>query len=91
MALRHASVVLVIGLATLLNACASQGLMRQDVPTTQVSGVNLQPDDFRTGGIVFITPSSITGQEEDKQALALAFTAVLLKARPDLRIGNSTA
>ena len=38
--------------------------------------------------MAFITPSSITGQEEDKQALALAFTGVLQQVRPDLRVVN---
>ena len=83
------SVLLAIGLAMLLNACASpqfQTKTKQNIPTTQVLAINLQSDDFGTGGIAFITPSSVTGQEEDKQALALAFTEVLLKARPDLHV-----
>jgi hypothetical protein len=79
----------VIGLALLLNACANQQLQtktQQNIPTTQVLTIDLQSEDLRKGGIAFITPSSITGQEEDKQALALAFTEVLLKARPDLSV-----
>jgi len=79
----------VIGIAMLLSACASQQgetKIQQSIPTTQVLAIDLQSEDLRTGGIAFITPSSVTGQEEDKQALALAFTEVLLKARPDLRV-----
>lgn len=78
-----------IGLALLLSACANQQLVtktQQNIPTTQVLTIDLRSDDLRKGGIAFITPSSITGQEEDKQALALAFTEVLLKMRPDLRV-----
>ena len=81
--------LLAIGLALLLNACANQQLQtqtQQNIPTTQVLPISLQSEDLRNGGIAFITPSSITGQEEDRQALALAFTEVLLKMRPDLRV-----
>ncbi|MDO8320331.1 hypothetical protein [Rhodoferax sp.] len=85
----YRSGLLAIGLALLLNACANQQLQtqtQQNIPTTQVLPISLQSEDLRNGGIAFITPSSITGQEEDKQALALAFTEVLLKMRPDLRV-----
>lgn len=78
-----------MGLACVLTGCASQKFQtktQQNTPTTQVLAINLQPDDLRVGGIAFITPSSVTGQEEDKQALALSFTEVLLEIRPDLRI-----
>lgn len=80
---------LAIGLALLLNACANQQFQtktQQNIPTTQVLTIDLKSEDLRKGGIAFITPSSITGQEEDKQALALAFTEVLLKERPDLSV-----
>jgi hypothetical protein len=83
------SALLAIGLALLLTGCASQKLLhttQQNNPTTQVLTINLRSEDFRGGGVAFITPSSATGQEEDKQALALSFTEVLQKIRPDLRI-----
>jgi heme-degrading monooxygenase HmoA len=70
-------------------ACANQRLQtktQQSIPTTQVLVVDLKVEDLRAGGIAFITPSSITGQEEDKQALALAFTEIIVKERPDLGI-----
>ena len=81
--------LLAIGLALLLSGCASQTLRtetQQSSPTTQVLAINLRSGDLRAAGIAFITPSSITGQEEDKQALALAFTGTLRNVRPDLRI-----
>lgn len=62
-----------MGLALLLSACANQQLQTKtqpSIPTTQVLTIDLQPEDLRKGGIAFITPSSITGQEEDKQALS---------------------
>ena len=73
----------------LLTACANEGIQRhtqQNSPTTQVLPLTLKPDDLRKSGMAFITPSSTTGQEEDKQATALAFTEVLRSARPDLRV-----
>ena len=54
--------------------------------TTQTLVINLDPAVLKTSGIAFITPSSVTGQEEDKQALALAFTEALQQARPELRV-----
>jgi heme-degrading monooxygenase HmoA len=84
-----AKALLACWLATLLSACANQHIQsktQQNIPTTQVLVVELQTGDLRTGGIAFITPSSITGQEEDKQALAFAFTEILLKLRPDLAV-----
>jgi hypothetical protein len=87
--------VLAMGLVLLSTACTNQKIRsetQQRSNTTQVGStpqvlaVSLRSEDIRTGGIALITPSSITGQEEDKQALALAFTGVLRKLRPDLRI-----
>lgn len=78
-----------MGLIILLSACANQQLAentKQSAPTTQVLAITLRSEDLRTGGLAIITPSSATGQEEDRQALALAFTEVLLNVRPDLRI-----
>ncbi len=76
--------MLVVGLIvmTLLSGCA---VTTQSYPTTLVS-VNLEPQALKTAGIAFITPGTVTGQEEDKQGLALAFTDALKQARPDLHI-----
>lgn len=76
----------------MLTGCSSQKIQtgtqqsNPTTPTTQVLAINLRTEDLRTAGIAFITPSTVTGQEEDKQALALAFLEVLRKVRPDLRI-----
>lgn len=43
-------------------------------------------EDLRNHGIAFITPSSITGQEEDREALALTFAQVLRERRPDMPV-----
>ncbi|MHB8909955.1 MAG: hypothetical protein ACYDAA_13875 [Syntrophales bacterium] len=47
--------------------------------------ISLNADDLPKQGIAFLTPSTITGQEEEKQALALIFADVLRKERPDIR------
>jgi hypothetical protein len=46
----------------------------------------LVPGELRDGGLAILTPSSVTGQEEDRQTLAFLFTEALQKARPDLRL-----
>jgi len=45
----------------------------------------LYSEYLQTDGIAFLTPSTITGQEEDKQALAFIFSEVLSNIRPDIR------
>lgn len=71
----------VCGMALWLGACA----MPQIQGTTQVLPLQLATGELERGGLAFLTPSSVTGQEEDKQALALSFFEVVEKARPELR------
>lgn len=52
----------------------------------QHRSINLKPGDLQHGGIAFITPSSVTGREEDRQSLALAFASILLKEYKDIRV-----
>lgn len=73
----------VLGFGLIMSGCSST---RQLHSTTQTLSISLAPQVLRMSGIAFITPSSVTGQEEDKQALALAFTEALKLARPELRI-----
>ena len=44
----------------------------------------LMPLDLESNGVAFITPSTVTGQEEEKQAVASLFTEVLAAVRPDI-------
>jgi len=72
----------------LLSGCANTPLKshtEQITSSTQVQTARVSMRDLQGGGIAFITPGSITGQEEDRQALALAFTEKMRAARPDLR------
>lgn len=48
--------------------------------------ISLKSGDLRGHGVAFITPSTVTGQEEEKQAVALSFAAVLMREMPDVRV-----
>lgn len=66
---------------TLLSGCF------YSVYTTQeYRNFDLTFEDVQEHGIAFITPSTITGQEEDRQSLALTFAQVLQEKRPDMRV-----
>ncbi|HEB55419.1 MAG TPA: hypothetical protein ENI98_03760 [Gammaproteobacteria bacterium] len=52
----------------------------------QHRSIDLKPGDLQHGGIAFITPSSITGREEDRQSLALSFVSILLSEYKDIRV-----
>lgn len=53
-------------------------------PEVRVS--TLGQGELARTGVALLTPSSATGQEEDRQTLALLFTEGLASARPDLRV-----
>ncbi len=65
----------------LLSGC----FIPQVYDTTEHRQISLKADDLRTKGLAFITPSTVTGQEEEKQAIALEFAEVLKKERPGIR------
>ena len=47
--------------------------------------LQLATAELREGGLAFLTPSTVTGQEEDKQTLAYVFADTLQKERPDIK------
>jgi hypothetical protein len=47
--------------------------------------ISLKPGDLEAYGLAFITPSTVTGQEEEKQAVAFTFAQVLEQERPGIR------
>jgi len=55
-------------------------------PNQQEQIVSLRPGDLEASGIAFITQSTVTGQEQEKQAIALTFADVLKRERPRLRV-----
>ena len=64
--------------ATLCFGCA----IPQTYSTIQHRALTLQPQDLERYGLAFITPSTVTGQEEEKQAVALTFSEVLKSKAP---------
>lgn len=68
--------LLVVGLA----GCASQGPARHEQSAT------LRPGALEAGGLALITPSTVTGQEQDKQAVALIFADTFTRERPKVRL-----
>jgi hypothetical protein len=47
--------------------------------------LQITQEELRAGGLAFLTPSTVTGQEEDKQTLAYVFAETLQKERPDIK------
>jgi len=54
--------------------------------TVQYDDISLASNGLETHGLGFITPSTVTGQEQDVQSLAFIFARVLEKERPDIRV-----
>ncbi len=69
-------------LALTLGGCATP----QAQQTTLTSERQLKAPDLQIQGLAFITSSSPTGHEEDKQAMALSFANVLHRIRSDMHI-----
>lgn len=68
--------------ASFLPGCVSD----QIHSTAHHSAISLNSGSLETHGLAFITPSTVTGQEEDKQALAFIFAEVINEERPDINI-----
>jgi hypothetical protein len=74
---------LLMALSTLLwiNGCGTP----QKYSTVSHHQFSLSSDELKNNGIAFITPSTVTGQEEEKQAVAFTFVETLKKERPDIK------
>jgi hypothetical protein len=70
--------------ALLLTLAGCQGT--QVYPNLQQHLISLRPGDLDSSGIAFLTPSTVTGQEQEKQAVALMFADVLKRERQGLRV-----
>lgn len=64
--------------------CLSCATVPQTYKSSHHRSYTLMPQDLQSSGVAFITPSTVTGQEEEKQAVASLFTEVLSKKRPDI-------
>jgi hypothetical protein len=71
--------------AALLFLCACSNTL-QVYSSPEHETRRLGPQDLREGGLAFLTPSTVTGQEEDKQSLAYVFAATVKAERPDIRV-----
>lgn len=69
--------------ALLLGGCAASP---QIYPTVRERNLSLRPGDLEAHGIAFITPSAATGQEEERQAIALVFAETLREQRKNVRV-----
>src|SRR5688572_5269901 len=58
----------------------------QVYPNLQQHLISLRPGDLEASGIAFLTPSTVTGQEQEKQAVALTFADVMKRERQGLRV-----
>lgn len=66
--------------AALLMACATS----QKHSTAHHLDISLQQNELEQHGLAFITPSTVTGQEEDKQTLAFIYADVMKEVRPEI-------
>jgi len=78
--LRYATLAALVPL--LFAGCATD----QIHSTVQHKAISLTENELETHGLGFITPSTVTGQEQDVQNLAFVFARVLEKERPDIHV-----
>jgi len=72
----------------LVLALAGCSLQPHYYATLKEEAITLRKGDLESAGIAFITPSTVTGQEQEKQAVALAFADVLKQQRPSLKVST---
>jgi len=68
----------------LLAGCATVG--NQIHPTTLYKNLALQSGALQQHGVAFLTPSTVTGQEQDQQALVLIFAEHMRSQLPAVRV-----
>ncbi|GGO85789.1 hypothetical protein GCM10011348_35150 [Marinobacterium nitratireducens] len=80
--LHRAALLVMLATAVLLGGCG----FNQNYSSAQHNDISLSADALSRDGVAFISPSTTTGQEEDKQTLALVFARTLVSKRPDIRV-----
>jgi hypothetical protein len=58
----------------------------QTYPTLQEHQIALKPGDLAAFGMAFLTPSTVTGQEQEKQAVAFVFADIIKREKQGLRV-----
>lgn len=80
---RVAAVAGALLIAALVAGCSAT---TQRWSKAQHETLDLEPGDLEAGGLAFLTPATVTGQEEDREPLALAFVSAVEERRPALRV-----
>lgn len=76
--------LMIVGM-TIVFFNASCATPPQVFSTPQYQALALNSGDLEKYGLAFITPTTASGFEEDKQALAFSFVEVLINQRPQIR------
>jgi hypothetical protein len=76
--------MLALALATAFLPGCESTVHKYSTPEHQT--LRLTAKDLADGGLAFLTPSTVTGQEEDKQTLAHVFTNTVRRERKDIRV-----
>jgi hypothetical protein len=71
-----------------LALCAGCSFSPVYYATLKEQPISLGKGELDSAGIAFVTPSTVTGQEEEKQAVALAFADVLKRERPRAKVST---
>jgi len=77
------SLAFVVGVAVVITGCSSSPQVQRSL---RYEAVTLQLGDLERDGLAFITPSSVTGQEQDRQGVAFLFAQVLEQERPEIPV-----
>ena len=67
----------------MLVACARAPQVQRSL---EYEAFTLTPGDLRSSGVAFLTPSSVTGREQDRPTIAFLFSQVLREERPDIPV-----
>lgn len=73
----------ILFLVSMLCACSTKPQLHYSL---QHHNTGLEEGQLEKFGVAFITPGTVTGQEEDKQSLALNFTDVLIRKMPGVHV-----
>lgn len=76
--------IFVLPLLVLLGGCVAVG--NQVVPVTTHQAFTLKPAQLQEHGVALLTPSIITGQEQDRQSLALIAAQTIHITMPTVRV-----
>ncbi|HSQ03260.1 MAG TPA: hypothetical protein VLN59_04450, partial [Burkholderiales bacterium] len=79
--------VVLFPLLSIATVFALAGCGTQITPNSvEERAINLRKGNLEAYGLAFITPSTVTGQEEEKQAIAFIFHGVMKERRPGVQV-----